>query len=116
MINPKELPVTLYCLLTLAAESRALCLLALTGGAAGNSDMFCVADAVLIKGTLLCPAGYLCLFRGIVYRALVIALASLTEAAAAGIFGMFRVIALHLNIILAAALFLVIHAACYGTV
>ena len=69
-----------------------------------------MTDTILIKGTFLCLTGYTCLFRGIV------PLASLPKTAAAGILGMLGVIALHLNIILAAALFLVIHTACYGTV
>ena len=119
IINPNGLPVTRYspcCLLTLAAESRTLCLLALTGGSAGNSDVLCMADTVLIKGTFLCLAGNTCLLCWIIHGALIIALASLPKAAAAGVFGMLCVIALYLNVILAAALFFVIHAACYGTV
>ena len=75
-----------------------------------------MADAILIKSTLLRLTGHFCLLSGIIYGTLVITLASLPEAAAAGILGMLGVIALHLNIILAAALFLVIHTACYGTV
>ena len=103
-------------LFTLAAESRTLCLLALTGGSAGNSDVLCMADTILIKGTFLRLARYFCLLCRIIYGALIIPFASLPEAAAAGIFGMFCIIAFHLNVILTAALFLVIHAACYGTV
>ena len=75
-----------------------------------------MADAILIKSTLLRLTGHFCLLSGIIYGTLVIALASLPEAAAAGILGMLGIVALHLNIILTAALLLVIHAACYGTV
>ena len=103
-------------LLALTPEGRALRLPALAGGTAGNSDVLSMTDTILIKGALLRLAGYLCLLGRIVYRALIIALASLPKAAATGISGMLGVVALHLNVVLTAALFLVIHAACYGTV
>jgi hypothetical protein len=75
-----------------------------------------MAHAVLVKGTFLSLAGYSGFFGGIIHGALIVALASLPEAAAAGISRMLCIISFHLNIILTAALFLVIHTACYGTV
>ena len=103
-------------LFTFTAESRTLRLPAITSRCACNSDVLCMADTILIKGTFLRLARYFCLLCRIIYGALIIPFASLPEAAAAGIFGMFCIIAFHLNVILTAALFLVIHAACYGTV
>lgn len=103
-------------LLTFTPECRALCLPALASRASGNSDVLCMTDTVLIKGTILSLTGYICFLCGIIYGALIIALSSFPEAAAAGILRMLGIVTLHLNIILAAALFLVIHAACYGTI
>ena len=64
----------------------------------------CLTDTILIKGTFLRLARYFCLLCRIIYGALIIPFASLPEAAAAGIFGMFCIIAFHLNVILTAKL------------
>ena len=72
--------------------------------------------AAFIEGTLHRFAGYIRVFGGIIYRISHPVPVTLPEADTAGIPGMSGPIALHLNVILAAAFLLVIQTAGHRTV
>ena len=73
-------------------------------------------SAVLIKGAVTCLADHLRILGWNLHAALCRAYGPLPEALAAGFAGMLRVIARHLDIVLSAALLLIVETASYRTI